>query len=60
MPGYIMVINLAKSWPLFIVAAVVMAFIIFATLDTKKQIEKAKKVKAEKEAKSKKDNKEEK
>ena len=59
MTGYIMVINLAKVWPLFIVAAVVIAFIIFATLDTKRQIEKAKKAKAEKEAKSREGNKEE-
>ena len=57
MIGYIMVINLAKVWPLFIVAAVVIAFLVFATLDTKKQVEKAKKAKAEKEAKSKEDNK---
>ena len=60
MTGYIMVINLAKVWPLFIVAAVVIAFLVFATLDTKRQIEKAKKAKAEKEAESKKDNKEKK
>jgi len=60
MIGYIMVINLAKVWPLFIVAAVVIAFLVFATLDTKKQVEKAKKAKAEKEAESKKDNKKEK
>jgi len=59
MIGYIMVINLAKVWPLFIVAAVVIAFVIFATLDTKRQIERAKKAKAEKEAESKKDNKKE-
>ena len=59
MTEYIMVINLAKVWPLFIVAAVVIAFIVFATLDTKRQIEKAKKVKAEKEAKSKEDDKKE-
>jgi len=60
MPGYIMVVNLAEVWPLFIVAAVVIAFLVFATLDTKKQVEKAKKAKAEKEAESKKDNKKEK
>ena len=60
MMGYIMIVNLAEVWPLFIVAAVVITFIIFATLDTKKQVEKAKKAKAEREAESKKDNKEKK
>ena len=59
MTGYIMIVNLAEVWPLFIVAAVVITFIIFATLDTKRQTERAKKAKAEKEAESKKDNKEE-
>ena len=54
--GYIMTVGLAKVWPLFIVVAVVLAFLIFATLDTKRQIEKAKKAKAEKEAESKKNN----
>ena len=58
MLGYITVVNLAEIWPLFIVVAVVIAFIVFATLDTKRQIEKAKKTKAEKEVQSKKDHKE--
>ena len=58
MPGYIMVVNLAEVWPLFIVAAVIIAFVVFVTLDTKRQIERAKKAKAEKEARIKKDNKE--
>ena len=56
MPGYIMAVNFGEVWPLLIFIVPVIAFIVYVTIDSNKQIAEAKKAKAEKEAKLKKDN----